>query len=204
MRRNRQPRYIAKRAFDVSVTGLLAPLWLPLVGVVALAIKAMEPTAPVFFSQARAGMRGEPFRMFKFRTMVPDAEELKEKLSHLNELAWPDFKIKEDPRITRLGRFLRRTSLDELPQLFNVLRGEMSLVGPRPTSFLADTYEPWQKTRLDCLPGVTGPWQITSRGEADFATRSRLDIRYLHGGNLLLDLLILAQTVGAVIGRRGA
>jgi len=136
--------------------------------------------------------------------MVVNAAELKEELTHLNELTYPDFKLTDDPRITRVGRVLRRTSLDELPQLFNVLRGEMSLVGPRPTSFRASTYELWQTERLEVLPGITGLWQISGRSQIDFDERLRLDIRYLNQRSLGLDLVILFKTLPALINRRGA
>jgi lipopolysaccharide/colanic/teichoic acid biosynthesis glycosyltransferase len=143
--------------------------------------------------------------MFKFRTMVPDAEELKKELAHLNELQWPDFKITNDPRITRMGRFLRKSSLDELPQLLNVLRGEMSLVGPRPTSFSAQTYDLWQTERLDVLPGLTGLWQIIGRGSMEFDERVRLDIAYIERRSLSLDIQILFRTVlVALIRQEGA
>jgi lipopolysaccharide/colanic/teichoic acid biosynthesis glycosyltransferase len=136
--------------------------------------------------------------------MVPNAEDLKRQLTHLNELQWPDFKITNDPRITRIGRFLRKTSLDELPQLFNVLKGEMSLVGPRPTSFSATTYSLWHTERLDVKPGLTGLWQITGRGTIEFDERLRFDIAYIERRCLWLDIQILFRTVTAVLEQRGA
>jgi lipopolysaccharide/colanic/teichoic acid biosynthesis glycosyltransferase len=136
--------------------------------------------------------------------MVPNAEDLKRQLAHLNELQWPDFKITNDPRITRIGRFLRKTSLDELPQLFNVLKGEMSLVGPRPTSFSATTYSLWHTERLDVKPGLTGLWQIIGRGSIEFDDRLRLDIAYIKHRCLWLDIQILFHTVMAVLEQRGA
>jgi lipopolysaccharide/colanic/teichoic acid biosynthesis glycosyltransferase len=142
--------------------------------------------------------------MFKVRTMVHNAAELKEKYAHLNELSWPDFKITNDPRVTRVGRFLRKTSLDELPQVFNVLLGDMSLVGPRPTSFAADTYSLWHTARLEVKPGLTGLWQISGRYQLDFDERLRLDIAYIRHRCLALDLYILFRTVGAVFSGRGA
>ena len=151
----------------------------------------------------RTGKGGRRFRMLKFRTMVPNAEVLKKELAHLNELQWPDFKITNDPRITRVGRILRKTSLDELPQLINVIRGEMSLVGPRPTSFAADTYDLWHTERLDVKPGLTGLWQIIGRGEMEFDERVRLDIEYIQRRCLRLDMQILAMTVLAVVQQRG-
>jgi lipopolysaccharide/colanic/teichoic acid biosynthesis glycosyltransferase len=142
--------------------------------------------------------------MFKLRTMVENAAELKQKYAHLNELSWPDFKITNDPRVTRVGRILRRTSLDELPQLFNVLRGDMSLVGPRPTSFSAETYRLWHTARLEVQPGLTGLWQVSGRNELDFDDRLRLDIAYIRNRSLKLDVLILLKTFSAVFTGRGA
>ena len=129
---------------------------------------------------------------------------MKAQLSHLNELQWPDFKITNDPRITRIGRILRKTSLDELPQLLNVLKGEMSLVGPRPTSFSAETYQLWQTERLDVVPGLTGLWQIVGRGSTEFDERLRLDIAYIERRCLMLDIEILIRTITAVFEQRGA
>jgi lipopolysaccharide/colanic/teichoic acid biosynthesis glycosyltransferase len=136
--------------------------------------------------------------------MVPNAEELKKELAHLNELEWPDFKITNDPRITRVGRFLRKTSLDELPQIINVLRGEMSLVGPRPTSFGANTYDLWHTERLDVTPGLTGLWQIIGRGSLEFDDRVHLDITYIERRCLWMDVQILLRTFTAVLQQRGA
>ena len=158
------PAYqIAKRIMDLFLVVIAIPLWLPLNGVVALVIHFTSPGAPVMFKQLRTGKGGRRFYMYKFRTMVPDAEELKAKYAHMNELQWPDFKITNDPRITRVGKFLRKTSLDEIPQFFNILKGEMSLVGPRPTSFGPETYKLWHTSRLDVMPGLTGLWQIMGR-----------------------------------------
>jgi lipopolysaccharide/colanic/teichoic acid biosynthesis glycosyltransferase len=199
-----QSYLVAKTVLDLALILLASPVLLPLFLICVLLIKLEEPRAPVLFTQERTGKGGLAFRMYKFRTMVPDAEELKKELAHLNELQWPDFKIANDPRITRMGRFLRRTSLDELPQVLNVLSGEMSLVGPRPTSFSAATYDLWQTERLDVLPGVTGLWQILGRGTTEFDERLRLDIAYIENRCLLLDLLILIHTIPAVIRQRGA
>jgi lipopolysaccharide/colanic/teichoic acid biosynthesis glycosyltransferase len=195
---------IAKRALDLILVVAAAPLWLPVMAVCALAIKIDDRHSPAVFVQERAGAGGRTFRMHKFRTMVPDAEEMKHQLRHLNELEWPDFKITNDPRITRPGRFLRTSSLDELPQLWDVLRGHLSLVGPRPTDFMADTYRLWQTERLDVKPGVTGLWQIYGRGLAEFDDRTRLDIAYIQRRSVWLDLQIIARTIPAVLARRGA
>src|SRR5690606_4040872 len=123
-----------------------------------------------------------------FRTMVPNADALKEKYKHLNELEWPDFKITNDPRVTKIGKILRKTSMDELPQLFNVLKGEMSIVGPRPTDFGASDYLLWQTERLDFLPGLTGLWQITARGSVNMDERTRMDIAYMERACIALDI----------------
>jgi len=195
---------IAKRIMDLALVVLSLPLTAPVIGLCALMLKLESPHDPVFFVQLRTGKGGRPFRMFKFRSMVTNAEELKKELAHLNELQWPDFKITNDPRVTRVGRILRKTSLDELPQLFNILRGEMSLVGPRPTSFSPGTYRLWHTERLDVPPGLTGLWQITSRGSSEFDDRLRLDIAYIERRCLSLDMQILIRTVTAVLEQRGA
>lgn len=193
-----------KRIFDLALTILSAPFWLALMAVIALLIALESPGAPVLFVQQRTGKNGRRFSMYKFRTMVVNAEELKLKYAHLNELQWPDFKITNDPRITRVGRFLRKTSLDEIPQLINVLKGEMSLVGPRPTSFSSSTYALWQTERLDVLPGLTGLWQVIGRGSTEFDDRLRLDIAYMERRCMQLDIEILWRTVTAVLKQRGA
>ncbi len=195
---------VAKRVLDLALTVLAAPLWLPLIGLIALAIAITSAGAPVFFMQSRTGRGGRQFCMYKFRTMVPNAEALKEKYAHLNELKWPDFKITNDPRITPIGRILRKTSMDELPQLLNVLRGEMSLVGPRPTSYSASTYNLWHTARLDVLPGVTGLWQITYRSAVDWDNKSRLDIAYVDRRCMMMDIEILLRTIPIVLKARGA
>ena len=193
----------AKRALDLGVSLLLLPGVLLVLAICAIAIRLDSP-GPVFFFQQRTGRGGRRFRMWKRRTMRRDAEQLKQQYMHLNVLSYPDFKIVNDPRITRVGRVLRKTSLDELPQLFNVLRGDMSLVGPRPTSFGADTYRLWHTARLEVKPGITGLWQVSGRNELDFDDRLRLDIAYIRHRSFWLDLVILAQTVGVVVTRRGA
>lgn len=193
-----------KRGMDLFIVLLALPFWLPLVGLIALVIWIQAPGKPVFFIQKRTGKGGRRFNMIKFRTMVPNAEELKKDYMHLNELQWPDFKISHDPRVTPLLGFLRRTSLDELPQLINVLKGEMSLVGPRPTSFGADTYRLWQTERLDVTPGMTGLWQVMGRGETEFDDRLRMDIAYIERRCLSLDFQILVRTIKAIVSKRGA
>ena len=192
-----------KRALDLVVCLIVLPVVLVVLAICAIAIRLDRP-GPVYFSQKRTGRGGRRFRMWKLRTMREDAEQLKEKYMHLNVLSYPDFKIVDDPRITRVGRVLRKTSLDELPQIFNVIAGDMSLVGPRPTSFSADTYRLWHTARLEVQPGITGLWQVSGRNELDFDERLRLDIAYIRNRSLRMDLEILARTVGAVISRRGA
>jgi len=194
----------AKRLMDFTLTLLSAPFWLLLFIVIGLAIYINSPGAPVMFFQLRTGVGGRRFKMYKFRSMVPNAEELKQKYMHLNELQWPDFKITNDPRVTRVGRILRKTSLDELPQLLNVLKGDMSLVGPRPTSFGADTYKLWHTERLDVKPGITGLWQIAGRAQLEFDDRLRLDIAYIERASIWLDINILFRTIAAVFKQRGA
>ncbi len=193
----------SKRAFDLVFCLLALPFVLPVLLLCALAVRIDTP-GPVVFTQSRTGRHGRRFRMFKFRTMVQNAEELKASLQHLNILPAPDFKIIDDPRITRVGRFLRKTSLDELPQIINVLRGEMSLVGPRPTSFAATTYDLWHTSRLEVVPGITGLWQVKGRNNTTFDERLRLDIEYIRRMSLRLDLKILLMTVGSVFSRAGA
>ena len=194
---------VAKRAFDLAASLVLLPLVLPVMMLCALAIVIESAGAPIIVQQ-RTGRNGERFGMLKFRTMVRNAEELKASLAHLNILPPPDFKIIDDPRITRVGRFLRKTSLDELPQIFNVIRGDMSLVGPRPTSFAASTYDLWQTERLEVTPGITGLWQVEGRNSMTFDERLRLDIDYVRNMSLRLDLKILSLTVASVVGGAGA
>ncbi|PWT91788.1 MAG: sugar transferase [Acidobacteria bacterium] len=193
-----------KRLMDLMIVYLTAPFWVPLMLIIALLVKIESPKGSVLFFQKRTGKGGNRFRMYKFRTMVPNAEELKKELAHLNELKWPDFKISNDPRITKIGKYLRKLSLDELPQILNVINGDMSLVGPRPTSFKAETYSLWQTERLDVQPGITGLWQIIGRGSTEFDDRLRLDIAYIQHRSLRLDFQILVRTVFACVERRGA
>ena len=194
---------VAKRALDIAVSLTALILIAPILIACALAIR-LESPGPVMFSQKRTGRAGRRFPMWKFRTMVANAEELKAELAHLNILPPPDFKIPNDPRITRVGRFLRATSLDELPQLLNVLRGDMSIVGPRPTSFPASSYELWHTQRLDVAPGMTGLWQLEGRNATTFDERLRLDVQYIRHMSLGQDLRLMARTVGAVVRRDGA
>jgi lipopolysaccharide/colanic/teichoic acid biosynthesis glycosyltransferase len=196
--------YLAtKRFLDLCAIFIALPVITFLFILCAVLIKIESPNGPILFTQLRTGKGGRRFKMFKFRTMVPNAEAIKKELAHLNELQWPDFKITNDPRITRVGRILRKTSLDELPQLINVVLNEMSLVGPRPTSFAADTYDLWHTERLDVKPGLTGLWQIIGRGEMEFDERVQLDIAYIERRCLRLDLQILCLTLWAILKQRG-
>jgi lipopolysaccharide/colanic/teichoic acid biosynthesis glycosyltransferase len=197
-------RYLAgKRALDLVVCTLLLVIAIPVIAVCALAIRLDTP-GPMMYAQLRTGRDGRRFRMLKLRTMLANAEELKPQFAHLSVVPPPDFKIPNDPRITRVGRFLRATSLDELPQLFNVLRGDMSLVGPRPTSFEPSRYELWHTQRLDVRPGLTGLWQIEGRNVTTFDERLRLDVQYIRRRSLAFDVILLARTVVVVLRRSGA
>ncbi len=195
--------HLLKRLIDI----LLASLALPFVGIILaipwIAVRLDSP-GRAFFTQLRTGRGGDRFRMYKLRTMVINADALKSKYLGLNEMTYPDFKITNDPRITRVGRFLRRTSLDELPQILNILKGDMSFVGPRPTSFSADTYELWHTARLEAVPGLTGLWQVSGRSELDFNDRLRCDIAYLRHQCFSLDIRILIKTVACIFSGRGA
>lgn len=195
---------LAKRVLDVAVSSLLLLLGLPVVLVIASAIK-LSSGGNVLFRQTRCGLNGRSFTLYKFRTMVADAEERRRELLHLNEMNGPVFKLKADPRVTALGRFLRRFSLDELPQLWNVLRGDMSLVGPRPPiPEEVAKYQRWQRRRLAMKPGLTCLWQISGRNELDFDRWMELDLEYIDSWSPMLDLKILLKTIPAVLSGRGA
>jgi len=195
---------VLKRIIDLGLVVISAPFWVPVLGVIVIIVRLTSPGAPAIFTQLRTGKGGKRFSMYKFRSMVPNAESLKEKYAYLNELQWPDFKITNDPRITKVGKILRKTSLDEIPQLINVLKGEMSLVGPRPTSFGPETYKLWHTERLDVIPGLTGLWQIVGRAQLEFDDRLRLDIAYIERAGVWFDINILIRTVAAVFKQRGA
>ena len=172
--------------------------------VIALAIK-VDSRGPVIFKQTRVGRAGKTFTNYKFRGMVADAERQLAKLKKYNEASGPVFKMKDDPRVTRVGRFIRKTSLDELPQIFNVVKGDMSLVGPRPPlPSEVKQYTREQRRRLTIKPGITGPWQVSGRSDISFDEWVRLDTYYIQNWSLLLDLTILLKTLGAVLTRRGA
>lgn len=188
---------------DLVICIAAMPLLAPVLLLCAVAVR-LESPGMILFRQQRTGRHGVRFGMYKFRTMVANAEELQASLAHLNILPPPDFKIIDDPRVTRVGRILRTTSLDELPQILNVIRGDMSLVGPRPTSFAASTYQLWHAERLEVMPGITGLWQIRGRNVTTFDERLRLDVEYIQQMSPLLDLKILLWTIGSVLRRSGA
>lgn len=193
-----------KRTLDILLSGLaLIALAIPL-AVIALIVWLEDRSAPVFFRQRRTGLGGKPVNILKFRTMVKNADELKEQLREHSLVPWPDFRMNNDPRVTKIGRFLRKTSLDELPQFINVFKGDMSLVGPRPTSFDYSTYDLWQTGRLDFRPGLTGPWQVWGRDSMDFEERCRLEISFFRRPSILAELRILIATVPVVFRRTGA
>lgn len=179
-------------------------LFLPVMGAIAIAIKADSP-GPVFFRQRRCGLRGREFFMFKFRSMVQDAAQRQHELKHLNQVDGPIFKIENDPRMTHVGKMLRKYSLDEIPQLFNILRGEMSVVGPRPLARKELKFEPsWSETRLQVKPGLTGLWQVSGRSDTSFRDWVALDKHYAMHQSLMMDLKILFKTPFNVLLGAGA
>ncbi len=193
-----------KRAIDVIGSATALILAAPVMAVVAVAIK-LTSTGPVLFTQPRDSIGGRRFTMYKFRTMSVDAEQQKAALRALSEQDGPAFKMTNDPRVTQLGKFLRKTSLDELPQLFNVLVGDMSLVGPRPLPCdESGRCEPWQRRRLDVTPGLTCIWQVRGRSAVTFCEWARMDIEYIRSRSLVNDVKLIAETVPAVALRRGA
>ena len=193
-----------KRLIDLVASAVTMVLCPPLWIIIPILIKRDSP-GPVFYVQERVGKNGRLFPMYKFRSMVDGADKMQSRVMHLNEMDGPVFKIKADPRLTRIGKFLRRTSLDELPQLFNVFNGSMSLVGPRPPILSeVSQYRPWQRKRLSVTPGVTCLWQVTGRSEIKFDEWMKLDMQYIENWSLALDAKILLRTIKAVIERRGA
>jgi lipopolysaccharide/colanic/teichoic acid biosynthesis glycosyltransferase len=193
-----------KRMIDIFGSSLFLLVHLPILLLLAGLVKLMSP-GPVFFRQTRIGLGGRPFTMYKFRTMVADAEQLKEDLQEMNEQEGPVFKIENDPRVTFLGRYLRKFSLDEFPQMWNVLKGDMSLVGPRPPlGEEVAKYEAWQRRRLDITPGLTCFWQVRGRSRVSFKDWMRLDIRYIKERSAWCDLRLLLETIPAIVTGRGA
>jgi exopolysaccharide biosynthesis polyprenyl glycosylphosphotransferase len=195
---------LLKRAVDLVAAAILAVPVMIVTAAVVVAIK-LESPGPAFFVQERIGLHGEPFKMVKFRSMVLDADSQKEALQVMNEASGPIFKIKNDPRLTQVGRIIRRLSLDELPQLYNVLVGEMSLVGPRPPlAQEVGQYQPWHRQRLEIKGGITGLWQVSGRSDLTFDEQCLLDIYYIENWSLALDFRILLQTIPHVLFGRGA
>ena len=193
-----------KRGMDLCLSALALAVFSPLMAIISLLIKLNSP-GPVFFRQTRVGKGGKHYQLMKFRTMHKDAEKVRMTLHQHNEADGPLFKIKEDPRITRVGRWLRRLSFDELPQLFNVFKGEMSLVGPRPPLPLeVEKYQDWHKYRLQGQQGMTGLWQVSGRSELSFEEMVLLDVYYLEHWSPMMDLEIMMKTIPAVITARGA
>jgi exopolysaccharide biosynthesis polyprenyl glycosylphosphotransferase len=196
--------YAIKRSFDLALSIVLLAVLSPVLLAIAIAVK-LSSRGPVIYRSARPGMAGRPFRCFKFRTMREHSDQIQTDLESLNEASGALFKIREDPRLTPVGLFLRRFSLDEVPQLVNVIRGEMSLVGPRPLPMRDfDRLEEWHKKRYLVLPGITGLWQVSGRSELDFDDLVRLDFLYLERWSVFLDLTIMLKTIPAVLSRRGA
>ncbi len=196
--------HLVKRSLDIVVALVALVLLIPLILVVVLAVRATS-AGPILFSQTRCGQDGRCFRLMKFRTMVSDAERIRRELAHLNEMSGPMFKVRLDPRITPVGRVLRKFSIDELPQLVNVLRGDMTLVGPRPSIVAeVDQFTPLQRRRLAVKPGLTCLWQVSGRSDLTFDQWVALDLDYIERRSVRLDLLILLRTVPAVLSGRGA
>lgn len=195
---------ILKRILDIvcSLIGLL--VLIPILVLVAILVK-IESKGPIIFSQDRVGKYGKVFKMYKFRSMVVNAEQLKEKLADKNEKTGPMFKIKNDPRITRVGRFIRKTSIDELPQLVNILKGEMSIVGPRPSlPEEVKQFEGWMMERLSVKPGLTCYWQVDGRNDIEFIEWMKLDIKYIEERNILIDAKLILKTFSVLVGDKNA
>ena len=195
---------LIKRVFDLAVAAFCLALASPLFVVIPILIW-LDSRGPAFFRQVRVGENGRPFNMYKFRSMVPDAETRLPELVRIEALPEPMFKLRDDPRVTRVGRLLRRTSLDELPQLINVLKGDMSMVGPRPEELqVVRHYQLWHRKRLSIKPGITGPMQVSGRGELPLDDRIRLELLYISRYSILEDVKYLLKTIPAVCRARGA
>ena len=195
---------VSKRALDFTAALLGLILLSPIFLIVSILIK-LESEGEVIFSQTRIGLKGKKFKMYKFRSMVKNAEELKAKLAAQNEMSGPMFKMKEDPRVTKVGKFIRKTSIDELPQLINVLKGDMSLVGPRPSlPKEVENFEPWMLQRLEVKPGLTCYWQGSGRNNIDFEDWMKLDLQYVEDRNFLLDLKLIFKTFFVLFGDKNA
>lgn len=195
---------VVKRLIDVVCSFIGVIVLSPLFIIIAIIIKTTSK-GPVFFSQKRVGKNGKEFDMYKFRSMVVNAEELKEKLAAQNEMSGPMFKMKDDPRVTKVGKFIRKTSIDELPQLWNVLKGDMSLVGPRPSlPKEVAQFEEWMYRRLEVKPGLTCYWQVSGRNNIDFEDWMKLDIKYVDERSTWIDIKLIFKTVGVLFGDKNA
>ncbi|PYG89476.1 lipopolysaccharide/colanic/teichoic acid biosynthesis glycosyltransferase [Ruminiclostridium sufflavum DSM 19573] len=193
-----------KRAFDVTASFIAVILLLPLFLIVIILIKADSP-GPAFFNQKRSGFKGKAFNMYKFRSMVNDAEDRFKELEDKNEISGNMFKIRNDPRVTGFGKILRKTSIDELPQLFNVIKGDMSIVGPRPPiGREVRKYDAWHNLRLSVKPGITGLWQVSGRNELGFEDMCRLDLKYIRERGFLYDMKIIIKTIPVLLGDKRA
>ncbi|MCX7920943.1 MAG: sugar transferase [Clostridia bacterium] len=191
---------IAKRLFDIMIALVAIILLLPVFIITAIAIRVESP-GQVIFTQKRNGLKGKIFRMYKFRSMVINAEKLLSELESKNEVSGHMFKIRNDPRITRVGKIIRKTSIDELPQLFNVLKGDMSIVGPRPPIVReVEKYDPWHNLRLSVRPGLTGLWQVSGRNDIGFDEMVRLDLRYIRERSFWYDVKIMLKTIPVLLG----
>ena len=196
--------HVVKRGFDILASGVALVLLSPLFGVLTVKIKK-EDGGPAFYSQTRIGKNGKPFKMWKFRSMIVNADKMVEQLEEQNEIDGAMFKIKDDPRVTKIGHVIRKYSLDELPQLWNVLKGDMSLVGPRPPlPSEVEEYTDYDKQRLLVMPGCTGLWQVTKRNEAEFDEMVWLDIVYINHSGLWEDFKLIIKTIGVVVHPNGA
>lgn len=195
---------ICKRIIDIIGAGLGLILLSPIIAIVACAVKVTSK-GPIFFSQKRVGKNGELFEMYKFRSMVVNAEELKENLEDQNEMSGPMFKIKDDPRVTKVGKFIRKTSIDELPQLWNILKGDMSLVGPRPSlPKEVEQFDNWMFKRLSVRPGLTCYWQVSGRNNIDFEDWMKLDVKYVEERNIWIDIKLIFKTIFVLFGDKNA
>lgn len=194
----------SKRTLDIICSTLGLIILSPVLLIVAILIK-LESKGPVIFSQKRVGLNGDEFKMYKFRSMVQNAEDLKEKLAKQNEMSGPMFKMKDDPRVTKVGKFIRKTSIDEIPQLINVIKGEMSLVGPRPSlPKEVEKFESWMLDRLNVKPGLTCYWQVSGRNNIDFEDWMKLDLQYVEDRSFLLDLKLIFKTFFVLFGDKNA
>ena len=196
---------ITKRLMDILLSLIAIIFLMPIFIIVAIAIKIEDPKGKIIFTQERNGVYPTTFKMYKFRSMVHNAEELLEELNNQNELTGPVFKMKEDPRITKVGKFIRKTSIDELPQLFNILKGDMSLVGPRPPiPREVEKYNEYQLQRLSVKPGLTCIWQVSGRNSIDFEQWIELDLHYIRERSILLDIKLIFKTFFVLFGDKNA